>query len=47
VVVNLFVVLGLAPTKGSTLPFLSSGGSSLLVSMAAVGLLLNFSRERH
>ncbi len=44
-VVNLFVVLGLAPTKGSTMPFLSSGGSSLVVNLMAVGLLLNFSRR--
>jgi cell division protein FtsW len=45
VAVNLFVVTGLAPTKGSTLPFLSSGGSSLVVDLLAVGLLLNFSKE--
>jgi cell division protein FtsW len=45
VLVNLFVVLGLAPTKGTTLPFLSSGGSALLVDLAVVGLLLNFSKE--
>lgn len=46
IVVNLFVVTGLAPTKGSTLPFLSSGGSALVVDLLAVGLLLNFSRAR-
>jgi cell division protein FtsW len=46
VVVNLFVVLGLAPTKGTTLPFLSCGGSALVVDLAAVGLLLNFSKEK-
>lgn len=46
IVVNLFVVLGLAPTKGTTLPFLSSGGSALIVDLAAVGLLLNFSRAK-
>jgi cell division protein FtsW len=45
IVVNLFVVLGLAPTKGTTLPFLSSGGSALLVDLLAVGLLLNFSKD--
>ena len=45
VVVNLFVVLGLAPTKGTTLPFLSSGGSALIVDLMAVGLLLNFSKS--
>lgn len=45
-VTNLSVVLGLLPTKGLTLPFLSSGGSSLLVNCAAVGILLNVSRPR-
>ena len=44
IAVNLCVVLGLAPTKGTTLPFLSSGGSALMVDLAAVGLLLNFSK---
>ena len=45
VVINLFVVLGLAPTKGAALPFLSYGGSSLLMNLAAVGVLLNVSRQ--
>lgn len=45
-VTNLSVVLGLLPTKGLTLPFLSSGGSSLLVNCTAVGILLNVSRPR-
>jgi cell division protein FtsW len=43
--VNMAVVLRIIPAKGITLPFLSSGGSSLLVSMAAVGLLLSISRR--
>jgi len=43
--VNLGVVVGLLPTKGLPLPFVSSGGSSLLVAMAAVGLLLNISQH--
>jgi cell division protein FtsW len=45
ILLNLFVVLGLAPTKGATLPFLSAGGSSLLVNLMAVGLLLSFSKQ--
>ncbi len=44
VLANLFVVLGMAPTKGTTLPFLSSGGSALVIDLMAVGLLLNFSK---
>jgi cell division protein FtsW len=43
--VNLGVVVGLLPTKGLPLPFVSSGGSSLLVAMAGVGLLLNVSQR--
>jgi len=42
--VNFMVVVGLLPTKGLPLPFLSYGGSALLVNMAAVGILLNVSR---
>jgi cell division protein FtsW len=45
ILANLFVVLGLAPTKGTTLPFLSSGGSALAIDLVAVGLLLNFSKR--
>lgn len=41
---NLGVVTGLLPVTGITLPFLSYGGTSLMVSMASVGLLLNISR---
>lgn len=40
---NLGVVMGLLPTKGLALPFLSYGGSSLLFNMVACGLLLNIS----
>jgi cell division protein FtsW len=39
------VVVGLLPTKGLPLPFVSSGGSALLVAMAAVGILLNVSQR--
>lgn len=42
--VNFCVVTGMLPTKGLPLPFISYGGSALLVNMAAVGILLNVSR---
>jgi cell division protein FtsW len=44
--VNLAVVLGLVPTKGLTLPFVSYGGSSLLTLLAASGVLLSVSGDR-
>ena len=43
--VNMSVVLGLLPTKGITLPFVSAGGSSLIVSLAGMGVLLNISQR--
>jgi len=42
--VNLSVVIGLLPTKGIPLPFVSNGGSSMLVSAFAMGILLNISQ---
>ncbi|MGZ3698667.1 MAG: putative lipid II flippase FtsW [Bdellovibrionota bacterium] len=42
--VNISVVLGLVPTKGLTLPFISYGGSALLVDLFAVGVLLSIAR---
>ena len=45
-ILNLMVVVGLIPVTGVTLPFLSYGGSSLLVSLTCVGILLNISRKR-
>jgi cell division protein FtsW len=43
--INIAVVVVLLPITGITLPFVSAGGSSLLVSFAAVGILLSISRE--
>jgi cell division protein FtsW len=43
--VNMSVVLGLLPTKGIPLPFVSYGGSSLVVNLLAVGILLNISQH--
>ncbi len=43
--VNLSVTVGLLPTKGLTLPFVSLGGSSLVISMISAGVLLNISGE--
>jgi cell division protein FtsW len=42
---NMSVVLGLLPTKGIPLPFVSFGGSSLLISMIGMGILLNVSQH--
>ena len=44
-VINMGVVSGLLPTTGVPLPFLSFGGSSLVITMFAVGILLNVSRR--
>jgi cell division protein FtsW len=43
-VINFAVVTGMVPTKGLPLPFISYGGSSLMVNMTAIGLLLNISK---
>ncbi len=45
VFVNIGVVTGLLPTTGQALPFISAGGTSLLVFLAAMGLLLSISRD--
>lgn len=46
VVMNLGVVTGLLPTKGIPLPLISFGGSSMIVLLTAIGLVLNVSRAR-
>jgi cell division protein FtsW len=43
--INMAVVTGLLPTKGIALPLVSYGGSSLVVTLAALGVLLNISKE--
>jgi len=43
--VNVSVVLGLMPTKGTPLPFVSFGGSSLLINLIGMGILLNVSQH--
>jgi len=45
--VNIGVNMGVLPTKGLTLPFMSSGGTSIIVMCIAVGLLLRVHREIH
>ena len=42
---NMSVVLALLPTKGIPLPFISSGGTSVFVTLASMGVLLNITRE--
>jgi cell division protein FtsW len=43
--INISVVLGLMPTKGIPLPFVSAGGSSLLINLIGMGILLNVSQH--
>ncbi|MEO8069948.1 MAG: putative lipid II flippase FtsW [Acidobacteriota bacterium] len=43
--VNISVVSGLLPTKGIPLPFVSNGGSSLVINLVAMGILLNISQQ--
>jgi cell division protein FtsW len=43
--INMSVVLGMMPTKGIPLPFISYGGSSLFITLASVGILLNITQQ--
>jgi cell division protein FtsW len=43
--INISVVLGMMPTKGIPLPLVSYGGSSLFVTLACVGVLLNITKQ--
>jgi cell division protein FtsW len=43
--INMAVVIGLVPTKGLPLPFLSYGGTSIVMALAALGSLLALSRR--
>lgn len=45
--VNIAAVVGMLPISGVTLPFVSVGGSSLVVTMAAMGIVLNIARQGH
>ena len=44
-VLNICVVIGIVPVTGVTLPFISYGGSSLLVSMISIGIILNIAKN--
>jgi cell division protein FtsW len=44
--INMSVMVGLLPFAGNALPFVSAGGSNLVASLAAIGILLNISRQR-
>jgi cell division protein FtsW len=43
--INMAVMVGLMPFAGNALPFISAGGSNLVVSLASIGILLNISRQ--
>jgi rod shape determining protein RodA len=45
-VINLFMILGFLPVVGIPLPLFSYGGSSLLTTLAAIGLLMNIRMRR-
>jgi cell division protein FtsW len=43
--INMAVMVGLLPFAGNALPFISAGGSNLITMLAAIGILLNISRQ--
>jgi hypothetical protein len=45
-VINIAVSTGLMPTKGLPLPFISYGGSALLINMSAAGILMNIAKNQ-
>lgn len=45
-ILNLMVVVGLIPVTGVTLPFLSYGGSSLMITLMSMGIILNISKQQ-
>ena len=47
IILNLGVVTSLFPVTGVTLPFLSYGGSSLIITMISIGIILNISRNNN
>ena len=44
-VINIAVVSAAVPTKGIPLPFISAGGSSLIISMASIGILVSIGKQ--
>ncbi len=44
-IINMLVMVGLMPFAGNALPFISAGGSNLVASLAAVGIMMNISRQ--
>jgi cell division protein FtsW len=47
VLMNLFVVTGILPITGISLPFVSYGGSSLIMVMVSLGILVNITKKEH
>jgi len=46
IIINIGMVIGILPVVGAPLPFISYGGSALVINMAAVGILLNIHMRR-